>query len=66
MEKRLNKGLSIASPTYGRPTHAMSFLSGLLAFVLSAVMAIGFIALVNKTHDLLSPAQFEEQVVVRR
>ena len=66
MEKRLNNGLPNAAPIYGQPAQAMSFLSGLLAFVLSAAMAIGFIALVNKTHDLLSSAQFEEQEAVRR
>jgi hypothetical protein len=66
MEKRLNHGLPNATPIYGRPAPAMSFVSGMLAFVLSAGMAIGFIALVNKTHDLLSPAQSEGQVVVRR
>lgn len=65
MEKRLNNGLPNAMPIDGRPAHAMSFLSGLLAFVLSAVMAVGFIALVNKTHDLLSAAQVEGPVVVQ-
>jgi hypothetical protein len=66
MENRLNNGLPNATPRYGRPTQAMSFLSGLLAFVLSAVMAVGFIALVNKTHDLLSVAEVEGHVVVQR
>jgi hypothetical protein len=43
---------------------ALNFKSSLLAFVLSAVMGIAFVALTNKTHDLLSTSAFAEQAVV--
>lgn len=66
MEERWNNGIPNAMPIPGRTDGAMSLLSVLLAFVLSAVMAIGFMALVNKTHDLLSAAQLKGPVVVRR
>ncbi|MDQ2855927.1 MAG: hypothetical protein M3R68_06340 [Acidobacteriota bacterium] len=64
MENHLNKSLPV--PNDCPPAHSMSFFSGFLAFVLSAAMAIGFIALVNKTHDLLSAAQFDVQIGVRQ
>jgi len=35
-----------------------------MAFVLSAVMGVGFVMLVDKTHDLFAGAAFEEQTVV--
>lgn len=66
MENRRNNGLPHATPGYHPAAHAMSFFSGLLAFALSAVMAIGFIALVNKTHDLLSAAQLKGSVETRQ
>jgi hypothetical protein len=66
MENRLNKSLSGAKPSDGPPAQSMSFFSGFLAFVLSAAMAIGFIALVNKTHNLLSVAQFEVHIGARQ
>lgn len=43
-----------------------SSFSGLLAFVLSAAMAMGFIALVNMTHDLLSPSQCDKKAAIPR
>jgi len=61
MEKRLNTGWSKPVPSRGRNASAIDSIKGLLGFVLSAVMAIGFVALVNKTHDLLSHGQFYEQ-----
>lgn len=66
MENRRNNGLPHATPGYRAPAQAMSFFSGLLAFALSAVMAIGFIALVNKTHELLSAAQLKGSVETRQ
>jgi hypothetical protein len=38
-------------------SRSFSFLGGVLAFALSAVMGVGFVALVNKTHDLFSRPQ---------
>jgi hypothetical protein len=66
MENRRNNGLPHATPGCVPPAHAMSFFSGLLAFGLSAIMAIGFIALVNKTHDLLSVAQVRAYISARQ
>jgi hypothetical protein len=66
MQERWNNGMPNAMPIYVRTAGTMSLLSVLLAFVLSAVMAIGFMVLVNKTHDLLSAAQLSGPVVVRR
>jgi hypothetical protein len=46
---------------------SLNFMSGLLAFVLSALMGIVFVTLVDKTHHLFAnaaPAAFEEQTVV--
>ena len=45
-------------------SRALNFMSAVLAFVLSAVMGIAFVALVDKTHDLLSRAAFEKEAVV--
>ena len=42
----------------------LSLIGGLMAFVLSAVMGVGFVMLVDKTHDLFAGAAFEEQTVV--
>jgi hypothetical protein len=42
----------------------LSLIGGLMAFVLSAVMGVGFVVLVDKTHDLFSGAAFAEQTVV--
>ena len=53
MGKRLNRG-----------SRAWNCISGLLAFVLSAIMGLGFVTLVEKTHDLLSSAAFSDQTVV--
>ena len=63
MQKHWNNGRPNAMPIHGRTAGAMSLLSMLPAFVLSAVMAIGFLALVNKTHDLLSAAQLKGPAV---
>lgn len=66
MPERWNNDTSNAMPIYGRTTGSTSFLSVVPAFVLSAVMAIGFLALVNKTHDLLSATQLDGPVAIRR
>ncbi len=42
---------------------AWNSITGLLAFVLSAVLAVGFVAVVNKTHDLFAGAECEQQKV---
>ena len=42
----------------------LGLINGFTAFVLSAVMGVGFVMLVDKTHDLFSGVAFEEQTVV--
>jgi hypothetical protein len=41
---------------------ALSALRSLPAFVLSAILGVGFVAVVNKTHDLFSG--FEQKSVI--
>jgi hypothetical protein len=53
MAKRLNSG-----------SRAWNSVSGLLAFVLSAIMGLGLVTLVEKTHELLSSPAFDEQAVL--
>ena len=43
-------------------TRPFGLIGSLLAFALSAVLGIGFILLVNKTHDLFSNAAFEQGI----
>ncbi|MCU1263829.1 MAG: hypothetical protein JWM21_147 [Acidobacteria bacterium] len=50
----------------GTNSRLRNSLSSLLALFLSAALGLGFVALVNKTHELLAPARFEGQNVVRR
>lgn len=45
-------------------SRALNSMSALLAFVLSALMGIGFVTLTDKTHDWLAVAPFEEEAVV--
>ena len=47
-----------------RESRVFSFLSGALAFVLSAVLCVGFVMLVEKTHDLLSGRGVRKQTLV--
>jgi hypothetical protein len=45
-------------------TRAREVLTGFLAFVLSAILGLGFAVLVNKTHDFLAGRGIETQTLV--